>query len=64
MLKFNRLAAITKDIDIIAASLHDSHLIDLSDDNLKIRRSPDVPLPENTLEYWQEIKRRTVYLVF
>ncbi|KAF7638700.1 hypothetical protein Mgra_00001782 [Meloidogyne graminicola] len=62
MLKFNRLAALTKDIDNIAASLKNSHLIDISDDNLKIRRNPEVPMPENTLEYWQEIKRRTVYL--
>jgi hypothetical protein len=63
MLKFNRLAALATDIDDIAAALRDSHLIDLSEDSQRIRRNPDVPLPENTLEYWQEIKRRTVYMV-
>ena len=64
MLKFNRLAAISDDVETIGAALRDSHLIDLSDDNQKIRRNPELPLPENTLEYWQEIKRRTVYVVF
>lgn len=63
MLKFNRLAALTTDLDLITAALKDSHLIDVSDDSAKIRRNPEVPLPENTLEYWQEIKRRTVYMV-
>ncbi|KAL7074326.1 hypothetical protein ACQ4LE_006210 [Meloidogyne hapla] len=62
MLKFNRLASLTKDVENITASLKDSHLIEVSDDNLKIRRNPEVPMPENTLEFWQEIKRRTVYL--
>ena len=63
MLKFNRLAAITTNIDTIVDALRSSHLIDLSEDNQKIRRNPEVPLPDNTLEYWQEVKRRTVYLV-
>uniref|UniRef100_A0A914HNP9 Uncharacterized protein n=1 Tax=Globodera rostochiensis TaxID=31243 RepID=A0A914HNP9_GLORO len=62
MLKFNRLAALTTDLDQITSALKDSHLIDVSEDSAKIRRSPEEPLPENTLEYWQEIKRRTVYL--
>ncbi|KAL3072781.1 hypothetical protein niasHS_017755 [Heterodera schachtii] len=62
MLKFNRLAALSTDLDQITSALKDSHLIDVSDDNVKIRRNPEEPLPENTLEYWQEIKRRTVYL--
>jgi lupus La protein len=63
MLKFNRLATITTDIDTISAALRQSHLVDISEDDQKVRRNPDIPLPENTLEYWQEIKRRTVYLV-
>lgn len=62
MLKFNRLASITTDVDLVAAALRDSHLVEVSDDCQKIRRNPDLPLPENTLEYWQEIKRRTVYM--
>jgi lupus La protein len=63
MLKFNRLAQITTDLTEIAAALEKSELIELSDDKTKIRRSPEVPLPDNTLEYWQEIKRRTAYVV-
>ena len=63
MLKFNRLAKISDDTAKIADALVDSKLIEVSDDKTKIRRSLDVPLPENTLEYWQEIKTRTVYVV-
>jgi len=63
MLKFNRLANLTEDINEIANALKQSSLVELSEDNEKIRRSQDHPLPENTLEYWQEIKRRTVYVV-
>lgn len=63
MLKFNRLAQITKDIDEIAKALRDSELMDVSEDNKKIRRRLECPLPDNNLEYWQEIKKRTVYMV-
>jgi hypothetical protein len=63
MLKFNRLAQITEDKEVIANALQESELIEVSEDKSKIRRSLDVPLPENTLEYWQEIKLRTVYMV-
>jgi lupus La protein len=62
MLKCNRLAQLTTDTEKIATALQPSELIDVSDDKLKIRRSPDAPLPDNTLEYWQEIKRRTAYV--
>lgn len=63
MLKFNRLNALTQDVYTIAAALKDSSIVEVSEDSEKIRRSPEVPLPDNTLEYWQEIKRRTVYVV-
>lgn len=63
MLKFNRLAQLTTDIAKIAAALEPSELLEVSEDKLKIRRSLEVPLPDNTLEYWQEIKRRTAYVV-
>jgi lupus La protein len=62
MIKFNRLAKLTTDLDEIAKALHNSNLVEVSDDSKKIKRNPEVPLPENTLEYWQEIKHRTVYL--
>jgi len=63
MLKFHRLASITTDVAKIADALEKSHLIEVSDDKTKIRRDPEVPMPENTLEYWQEIKKRTAYAV-
>jgi lupus La protein len=63
MLKFNRLSQLSKDVNQIAAALEKSELIEVSDDKAKIRRSPETPLPDNTLEYWQEIKRRTAYIV-
>lgn len=63
MLKFNRLSQLSQDVDKIADALQKSELIEVSDDKVKIRRSPEVPLPDNTLEYWTEIKRRTAYVV-
>ncbi|KAI6214998.1 hypothetical protein M3Y94_00333700 [Aphelenchoides besseyi] len=62
MLTFNRLAKLTKDVKVVADALKDSELIEVSEDGTKIRRSPEVPLPDNTLEYWQEIKHRTAYV--
>jgi len=62
MIKFNRLARITTDLVEIAKALQKSDLVEVSDDGTKVRRNPEIPLPEDTLEYWHEIKRRTVYL--
>ncbi|KAI6201326.1 hypothetical protein M3Y96_00829800 [Aphelenchoides besseyi] len=62
MLKFNRLAKLTQDVKVLADALKDSKLIEVSEDDTKIRRSPEVPLPDNTLEYWTEIKHRTAYI--
>lgn len=62
MLKFNRLSKLSQDIEAIANALAESSLIEVSEDKHKIRRNPEFPLPPNTLEYWQEIKRRTVYV--
>lgn len=63
MLKFKRLAQICSDSKIIGDSLKHSKLIQVSEDGSKIRRNLEVPLPENSLEYWQVVKRRTVYIV-
>ncbi|KAK0427789.1 hypothetical protein QR680_010427 [Steinernema hermaphroditum] len=62
MIKFHRLSQISTDKEEIAQALATSELIDVSDDNTKIRRSADIPIPENSLEYWQTIKNRTVYV--
>lgn len=63
MLKFNRLAQLTTNTDEIAQALRDSDLLEVSEDNQKIRRRLECPLPDNNLEYWQEIKTRTIYMV-
>ncbi|KAJ1359963.1 hypothetical protein KIN20_018800 [Parelaphostrongylus tenuis] len=64
LLTFNRLAAITKDADVISNAVKESNseIICLSDDGLKIRRNTNNPLPENSLEYWQQVKHCTVYM--
>lgn len=62
MLRFKRLAGICSDPEIIAAALLNSKLMQVSEDRSKIRRDPDLPLPENSLEHWQTVKHRTVYV--
>uniref|UniRef100_A0A8R1TRD4 Uncharacterized protein n=1 Tax=Onchocerca volvulus TaxID=6282 RepID=A0A8R1TRD4_ONCVO len=62
MLRFKRLAQISSDPKTIGESLKHSKLMQVSEDGSKIRRNPEVPLPENSLEYWQVVKRRTVYI--
>ena len=53
---------VTTDKKLIAEALAPSTLIDVSDDGEKVRRNPDVPMPDNSLEFWNEIKTRTVYI--
>lgn len=62
MLKFNRLAKLSTDQNHIAEALKKSRLMQVSDDGTKIRRNPLAPLPEDTLEYWNEVRKRTVYV--
>ncbi|KAF1769400.1 hypothetical protein GCK72_001217 [Caenorhabditis remanei] len=64
MLNFNRLAAISKDTEKIANAIKSSgsEIVTVSEDNQKIRRNAENPVPENSLEYWQKIKHRTVYM--
>uniref|UniRef100_A0A0K0CWD8 Lupus La protein n=1 Tax=Angiostrongylus cantonensis TaxID=6313 RepID=A0A0K0CWD8_ANGCA len=64
LLTFNRLAAITTDVDAVSNAVKGSHseIICLSEDGLKICRNTNNPLPENSLEYWQKIKHCTVYM--
>ncbi|CAJ0920643.1 unnamed protein product, partial [Mesorhabditis belari] len=64
MLKFNRLASITTDTNVIADAVKNanSDIVTINEDGTKIRRNDSNPLPENSLEYWQTIKHRTVYM--
>lgn len=63
LLTFNRLKQLTTDKAAIVAAVKDSEIVDVSEDSEKIRRNPAVPIPENSLEFWQEVKTRTVYIV-
>ncbi|KAM9304951.1 lupus La protein [Gastrophryne carolinensis] len=64
MIKFNRLNQLTKDFDTILKALKKSKtgLIEIDEEKQKIRRSPSKPLPENTEEYKNAIKHRSVYI--
>ncbi|GLG97852.1 La protein homolog [Gryllus bimaculatus] len=63
MLKFQRLANLSKDLDVIvtAISKSDNGLIEVSEDKKKIRRSPDKVLPQQTEERKKELMSQTVY---
>uniref|UniRef100_A0AC35FHZ7 Uncharacterized protein n=1 Tax=Panagrolaimus sp. PS1159 TaxID=55785 RepID=A0AC35FHZ7_9BILA len=62
LLGCNALQRITQNKAIIAAALKDSDLVDVSDDGEKIRRKPEIPLPDNMPQYWQDLKKRTVFV--
>ncbi|VDM97920.1 unnamed protein product [Thelazia callipaeda] len=62
MLKFKRLAQLSTDPNQIAGALKHSKLMEVSEDLTKIRRDPEAAVPQNTLEHWQTVKKRTVYI--
>lgn len=64
MVKFNRLAQISKDfVEIIdALKKSNSGLIEINKESNKIRRSPHVPLPEMNEERRKELISRTAYI--
>ncbi|XP_047544634.1 la protein homolog [Vanessa atalanta] len=61
--KFNRLAKLSTDSDVIANAMNKSTsgLIEVSEDNKKIRRNPEMPIPEMNEERRKELTGRTVY---
>jgi len=63
MLNFKRLAELTRDVPAIVAAIRLSKagLIEVSEDALKIRREPSIPLPENTEESRKLLEARTAY---
>jgi len=63
MLNFKRLADLSRDTGVIVDALKKSKaaLIVVSEDNLKIRRDPSIPLPENTEESRKALEARTAY---
>lgn len=62
--RFNRLAKLTTDTNIIADAVKksDSGLLQVSDDKKKVRRNPEMSLPEMSEEVRKEIVSRTVYV--
>merc|ERR1719228_2280761 len=62
-MKFKRLADLSKDQAEIVAAIKKSKagLMAVSDDDVKIRRDPAIPLPENTEESRKLLEARTVY---
>ncbi|XP_034841098.1 la protein homolog [Maniola hyperantus] len=61
--RFNRLAKLTTDTDVIASTINKSTsgLLEVSDDNKKVRRNPEMPIPEMNEERRKELTARTVY---
>ncbi|XP_028160865.1 la protein homolog [Ostrinia nubilalis] len=61
--RFNRLAKLSTDTDLIANVLNNSTsgLLEVSEDNKKIRRNPELPIPEMNEERRKEMTARTIY---
>ncbi|KAF5890721.1 lupus La protein, partial [Clarias magur] len=64
MLKFNRLKSLTTDAAVIVESLRKSTtgLLEISEDQTKIRRSPSKPLPDYNEEYKDALKQKSIYM--
>ncbi|RNA27128.1 lupus La [Brachionus plicatilis] len=62
MVKFNRLKQLTTDYNVIIDALKNStsDLLEIDEENLKIRRAK--PLPENLSEFETNLKQNTVYV--
>ncbi|CAH2105009.1 unnamed protein product [Euphydryas editha] len=61
---FNRLAKLSTDSDVVAKALNKSTsgLIEVSEDNKKVRRNPEMPIPEMNEERRKELTSRTIYI--
>ncbi|KAG8432415.1 hypothetical protein GDO86_016894 [Hymenochirus boettgeri] len=64
MIKFNRLSKLTTDFPTIIEALKKSKtgLLEISEEESKIRRSPAKPLPEINEDYKNSIQKRSVYI--
>ncbi|XP_023942363.2 la protein homolog [Bicyclus anynana] len=63
LIKFNRLAKLSTDIEVIANAINKSTtgLLEISDDNKKVRRNPEMAIPEMNEERRKELTSRTIY---
>lgn len=64
LLTFKRLSALSEDVKVIAAALQksDEGLVETSEDQTKMRRHPERPIPEQNEDNRKEVMSRTVYL--
>lgn len=64
LITFNRLAKLSTDYEVIANALNKSNsgLLEVSEDNKKVRRNPELPIPEMNEERRKEIATRTIYV--
>ncbi|KAL4709992.1 hypothetical protein ACJJTC_015970 [Scirpophaga incertulas] len=64
LIKFNRLAKLSTDTEVIANAISNSTLglLEVSDDNKKLRRNPNLPVPEMNEERRKEYMSRSVYV--
>lgn len=61
MLKFQRLSKLSDNAGVILGSLKDSELMEIDEKNNKIRRKPDLAVPEHNEERKKELTEMTVY---
>ncbi|CAH0749240.1 unnamed protein product [Diatraea saccharalis] len=61
--KFNRLAKLSMDTNVIANALNNSTsgLLEISEDNKNVRRNPELPIPEMNEDRRKELMARTIY---
>nr|AEE62098.1 unknown [Dendroctonus ponderosae] len=63
MLKFNRLANLSKDLKVIADALEKSEekVVVLNDDKTKVKRNPEKQLPDNNDERLAKLREKSAY---
>lgn len=61
----HRLKSLTSDATVIVTALRKSKtgLLEISEDETKIRRSPGKPVPEFNEEYKDALKHKSIYMV-
>merc|ERR1719427_78427 len=62
MLQFKRLANLCSEPGTILAALKESKLVEVDVEQLRMRRNPANPLPENDATYQRNLKMRTVHV--
>lgn len=64
MLKFNRLASLSKDETVVADAVakSSSGLMEVHDDKTKIRRNPERKIPEFDSSWKEKVQGRTLYM--